>query len=55
VTGSLFGFSRFCGAIPMSRNYYAEINFHLTWHTKESSALLVPKVEAVAHHALRGK
>ena len=39
----------------MSRNYYAEINLHITWHTKESSPLLVPKVEAVAHHALRGK
>jgi REP-associated tyrosine transposase len=39
----------------MSRNYYAEINLHLTWHTKDSSPLLIPKVEAVAHHALRGK
>jgi REP element-mobilizing transposase RayT len=39
----------------MSRNYYAEINLHLTWHTKDSFPLLVPKVENVAHHALRGK
>jgi putative transposase len=39
----------------MSRNYYAEINLHITWHTKDSSPLLIPKVEAVAHHALRGK
>jgi putative transposase len=39
----------------MSRNYYAEINLHLTWHTRNSSPLLVPTVEAVAHHALRGK
>jgi putative transposase len=39
----------------MSRNYYAEINLHLTWHTKGSSPLLVPKVEAATHHALRGK
>jgi putative transposase len=39
----------------MSRNYYAEINPHLTWHTKGSSPLLVPKVEAAAHHALRAK
>jgi putative transposase len=39
----------------MSRNYYAEINLHITWHTKSSSPLLVPKIEAAAHHALRGK
>jgi putative transposase len=39
----------------MSRNYYAEINLHITWHTKNSSPLLIPKVEAIAHHALRGK
>ena len=39
----------------MSRNYYAEINLHLTWHTKGSAPLLVPKVEAIVHHALRGK
>jgi putative transposase len=39
----------------MSRNYYAEINLHIVWHTKESSPLLIPKVEAVAHHEIRGK
>src|SRR5206468_7263460 len=39
----------------MSRNYYAEINLHLTWHTKESSPLLVPKIESVVHHYLRGR
>ena len=39
----------------MSRNYYAEINLHLTWHTKESSPLLVPDVEALVHHYLRGR
>ncbi len=39
----------------MSRNYYAEINLHLTWHTRNSSPLLVPTVESIAHHALRGK
>ena len=39
----------------MSRNYYSEINLHITWHTKESSPLLVPKVEAVVHHYLRGR
>ena len=36
-------------------NYYAEINLHLTWHTKGSSPLLVPKVEAEVHHYLRGR
>jgi putative transposase len=39
----------------MSRNFYAEINLHLTWHTKASSPLLVPKVEAEVHHYLRGR
>jgi hypothetical protein len=39
----------------MARNYYSEINLHVTWHTKESAPLLVPKVEAIAHHYLRGR
>jgi len=39
----------------MSRNYYSEINLHITWHTKASSPLLIPKIEAEAHHALRAK
>jgi putative transposase len=39
----------------VSRNYYAEINLHLTWHTKESAPLLVPDVERVVHHYLRGR
>ena len=39
----------------MARNYYSEINLHATWHTKESSPLLVPKVEAIVHHYLRGR
>jgi len=39
----------------MSRNYYAEINPHIAWHTKASTALLIPKIEAATHHALRGK
>jgi putative transposase len=39
----------------MSRNYYSEINLHVTWHTKESTPLLVPKVEAIVHHYLRGR
>jgi putative transposase len=39
----------------MSRNYYAEINLHLTWHTKESAPLLVPEAEKMVHHYLRGR
>src|SRR5436190_9965638 len=39
----------------MSRNYYSEINLHLTWHTNGSAPLLVPKVEALVHHYLRGR
>jgi putative transposase len=39
----------------VSRNYYSEINLHITWHTKESQSLLVPKVEAIVHHYLRGR
>ena len=32
----------------MSRNYYAEINLHVTWHTKESKPLLVPQGIGIA-------
>jgi REP element-mobilizing transposase RayT len=39
----------------MSRNYYSEINLHITWHVKESAPLLVPKVEDIVHHYLRGR
>jgi putative transposase len=39
----------------MARNFYAEINLHITWHTKDSAPLLVPQVEAVVHHYLRGR
>lgn len=39
----------------MSRNYYSEINLHITWHTKASQPLLIPKVEAIVHHYLRGR
>jgi putative transposase len=37
----------------MSRNYYSEINLHLTWHTKDSLPLLNPQVEALAHRDIR--
>jgi putative transposase len=39
----------------MSRNYYSEIHLHIVWHTKESSPLLVPHVEAETHQYLRGR
>jgi putative transposase len=39
----------------MAHNFYSEINLHITWHTKESRPLLIPKVEALVHHYLRGK
>ena len=37
----------------MSRNYYSEINLHLVWHCKESSPLLTPVVEPLAHGFIR--
>lgn len=37
----------------MSKNYYSEINLHITWHTKDSSALLTPAVEPLAYRELR--
>jgi putative transposase len=39
----------------MSANYYAEINLHITWHTKQSAPLLTPKIEPMVHHSVRGK
>ena len=39
----------------MARNFYAEINLHVTWHTKESRPLLTPEVEKIVHHYLRGR
>jgi putative transposase len=39
----------------MAQNYYAEINLHIVWHTKESADLLVPNVEAIVHHYIRGR
>ena len=39
----------------MARNYYSEINLHIVWHTKESSPLLTPQVEAVVQHYIRGR
>jgi putative transposase len=39
----------------MIRNYYSEINLHITWHTKDSMPLLTPMVEPLAYRAIRGK
>jgi len=39
----------------MSRNYYSEINLHITWHCKGSLPLLSPQAEALAHRAIRQK
>jgi REP element-mobilizing transposase RayT len=41
--------------IPMSRNYYSEINLHLTWRTKDSLPLLTPDVEPLAWRYVRQK
>ncbi len=37
----------------MPRNYYSEINLHVTWHTKDSLPLLTPTVEPLTHRYLR--
>jgi putative transposase len=39
----------------MGRNYYSEINLHLTWHTKSSLPLLTPQAEPLAHRYVRQK
>ena len=36
----------------MSKNYYAEINLHITWHTKDDSPLLIPSLEPAVHKLL---
>jgi putative transposase len=37
----------------MSRNVYAEINLHLTWHTKQSASVLTEVIENRLHHYLQ--
>jgi len=39
----------------MSKNYYSEINLHLTWHTKLSMAALTGRVETLTHEFIRQK
>jgi putative transposase len=39
----------------MSKNYYSEINLHITWHTKLSAPLLTGRVETLTHQFIRQK
>jgi putative transposase len=39
----------------MSKNYHAEINLHLTWHTKLSMPVLTGRVETLTHQFIRQK
>jgi putative transposase len=39
----------------MSRNYYSEINLHITWHCKDSLPLLTLQIEPLAHRCIRQK
>lgn len=39
----------------MSRNYYSEINLHVTWHTIGSRPILVQAIEQETHRFLRQK
>jgi putative transposase len=39
----------------MSRNYYSEINLHLTWHAKNSLPLLTPQVEPLVQRYVKQK
>lgn len=37
----------------MPRNVYAEINLHLTWHTKQNAPALTAEIEGRLHHFLQ--
>ncbi len=37
----------------MLRNYYSELNLHIVWHTKNSSPLLTPEIEPLAHRFIK--
>ena len=41
--------------VSMSRNYYSEINLHLTWHCKESAPMLSAEVEPVAYRIIKDR
>ena len=37
----------------MSRNYYSEINLHITWHCKDNSPMLTAQVEPFTHRTIK--
>jgi len=39
----------------MSKNYYSEVNLHLTWHTKDSQPLITSAIEPLVQRLLRQK
>src|SRR3982750_192158 len=39
----------------MSKSVYSEINFHITWHTKNSLPMISPKIENRLYHYLTHK
>jgi len=39
----------------MPRNVYSEIHLHITWHTKNSAAVILDGIEAQLHQFLRKK
>lgn len=39
----------------MAKRSYSEINLHITWHTKDNSPLITPRIEADLHKYLRNK
>jgi len=39
----------------MARNYYSEINLHITWHCKESLPLLTRRVERIVFDDVRSR
>lgn len=39
----------------MARNYYCEINLHVTWHAKLSRPLITPEVEPLVHKYVKKK
>lgn len=39
----------------MSRRSYSEINFHITWHTKNNLPLIKPEIESKLYEFLRRK
>lgn len=41
------------GDVAMPRNVYAEINLHITWHTKDNAQVLTDQVENRLHHYLK--